>query len=41
MPYNSIYMNITATYCMSSSTMTFNEIFLKVIVDYPLAKADE
>ena len=26
---------------MSSSTMTFNEIFLKVIVDYPLAKADE
>ena len=41
MPYNSIYMNITATYCMSSSTKTFNEIFLKVIVGYLLAKADE
>ena len=34
-------MNITATYCMSSSTKTFNEIFLKVIVGYLLAKADE
>ena len=36
-----LYMNITVTYFMSSSTKTFNEIFFKVIVGYLLAKADE
>ena len=34
-------MNITTTYCMSSSTKTFKEIFFKVIVCYLLAKANE